>query len=55
MTDENYLYGDNFVVNETAGNDSTSELFTTPFQEPFTKLIFIICFATVFAACVIGK
>ena len=48
---------ESFILNETdaVGNDSTGELFRTPFQEPFPKLIFIICFATVFAACVIGK
>ena len=55
MSDENYFNADNSVSNETVGNNSTSELFRTPFQQPFTKLIFIICFATVFAACVTGK
>ena len=57
MNVENCSYDISFILNETetAGNDSTIELFRTPFQQPFTKLIFISCFAAVFAACVTGK
>ena len=55
MDEQNYSHGNSLVSNDTGKNDSTSELFRTPFQEPFTSLIFIICFAIVFAACVIGK
>ena len=37
------------------GNTSSESSFVNPFNDSLTRISFIICYAAVFAMCVIGK
>ena len=47
-----------FISNHTAGNYSATGIafrFINPFQIPFARVLFITCYATVFATCIVGE
>ena len=55
MDVKNYSVEDSGISNYTEGNYSTSVVFRNPFQVPFTRVLFIICYAIVFATCILVK
>ena len=47
-----------FNLNDSVGNYSytgTILRFRNPFQIPFARVLFITCYAIVFATCIVGK
>ena len=47
-----------FILNDTVRNYSSTGIavrFINPFQIPFTRVLFITCYAIVFATCILGE
>ena len=47
-----------FLLNDTTRNYSATGIavvFINPFQIPFARVLFITCYATVLATCIVGE
>lgn len=55
MNASNYSVEDYNASTDINGTIAFNDVFKNPFQVPVARILFIICYATVFASCILGK